>query len=110
MRDELPVRPWINESAIVNLNSKNQQGSHWVCYVKRGDLVRYFDSFGGVPPPSEVSRYLTGCQVSYNTLRHQSYNQRNCGQLCVQFLRGELQDRNRWFGTGSGSEPVVWNR
>lgn len=91
MRDELPGRPWNQESAIVNLNSRDQPGSHWVCYVKRGDEVRYFDSFGGVPPPPEITRYLTGCRVAYNSLRHQSYDQQNCGQLCVQFLRGKLR-------------------
>lgn len=91
MRDELPGRPWNQESAIVNLNSRDQPGSHWVCYVKRGDEVRYFDSFGGVPPPPEITRYLTGCRVAYNSLRHQSYDQQNCGQLCVQFLKGKLR-------------------
>ena len=94
MKDELPSQPWNEESAIVNLNNKDQPGSHWVCYVKQGNQVRYFDSFGGVPPPLEISRYLSGCQISYNRLRHQRYSQQNCGQLCVRFLRGELRNNN----------------
>lgn len=92
MKDNLPKRPWHNEALIVNLNNQNQSGSHWVALVKRGSNARYFDSFGGVPPPLEVIRYLKGCKIAYNTLKHQNYEQRNCGQLCVRFLLGELKN------------------
>ena len=90
MIDELPIKPWVNESAIVNLNNSSQTGSHWVCYVKQGNAVQYFDSFGGVPPPPELVDYLGTSRVSYNSLRHQTFNQQNCGQLCVQFLLDRL--------------------
>ena len=91
MRDELPEDTWKNESAIVNLNTSSKSGSHWVCFEKRGQEARYFDSFGNLPPIPEVLRHLRGCKVTYNRLRHQDFDGRNCGQLCVRFLSGHFR-------------------
>lgn len=35
MRDGLPKIPHKNETAIVNLDSKYDNGTHWVCYRKK---------------------------------------------------------------------------
>lgn len=94
MRDQLPSKPWVNESGIVNLNTSLQLGSHWTCYVKRGNKVRFFDSFGLVEPCPEIVRYFKGSDITYNTLRHQSFDTQNCGQICIRFLRGELWNRD----------------
>lgn len=91
MRDELPAKVWDNESAIVNLNTSREKGSHWVCYEKRGQRARYFDGFGNLPPIPEILRYLRGCEVVYNRLRHQNFDERICGQLYVRFLSGQLR-------------------
>lgn len=94
MIDELPREPWVNESAIVNLNTSKEPGSHWTSYIKRGKQVWYFDSFGGVPPPPELVRYLGTSNIAFNHLRHQSYDQQNCGQLSVLFLLDGLWNAN----------------
>lgn len=88
MRDNLPRNgPLINESAIVNLDSKNNIGSHWVCYKKRGKFVHYFDSFGNLRPPYELTRYFgKDVKIKYNYRRYQKFNSFNCGHLCLQFL------------------------
>ena len=57
MRDTLPEYPRNTECGIVNFNTHNQPGSHWVCYYKDGRKRIYFDSFGQITP-SEVQRYL----------------------------------------------------
>lgn len=90
--DQLPPKPWKNESAIVNLQRFFEPGSHWVCYEKRGNNVRYFDSFGKIGPPREIVEYLRGTNITYNTLRHQSYEESRCGQLCILFLLGQLRN------------------
>ena len=36
MRDTLPEKPTRQECGIVNLNTSDEQGSHWVCYSKDG--------------------------------------------------------------------------
>ena len=56
-RDVLPKQPWKKESMIVNLDSIENKGTHWVCFYKKDDeLVEYFDSFG-MEPPLELIHY-----------------------------------------------------
>jgi len=85
-RDKLTLRPKRLESAIVNLDSENGSGTHWVAYKKIGNQVEYYDSFGNLPPPLEVQRYFHGCNINYNYKRDQKYNTTNCGHLCLKFL------------------------
>ena len=54
MRDTLPEQAHSNECGIVNFNTSNQEGSHWVCYFIDGSKRIYFDSFGQVTPSAEV--------------------------------------------------------
>lgn len=87
MRDALPTKALINESGIINLDSSNGPGTHWVAYKKQGKCVHYFDSFGNLQPPIELIRYFgRGSIIRYNHDSHQSYNSYNCGHLCLKFL------------------------
>lgn len=86
MRNALPSRPLVNESAIINLDDKEGPGTHWVCYRKRGSNVYYYDSFGDLQPPLELKRYLRGCKIYYNYNQQQDYNTNICGHLCLKFL------------------------
>lgn len=86
MRDHLPAKVMENECGIVNLDSSSGDGTHWVAYVKRGNSVLYYDSFG-VAPPSELERYFgTKCDVTYNYEQNQKMEQVICGHLCLKFL------------------------
>lgn len=87
MRDALPEKVHINESAVINLDSFKNPGTHWVAYVKRGNKVDFFDSFGNLRPPPELIRYWKpNAIVTYNRQSFQNFNQENCGQLCIKFL------------------------
>lgn len=87
MRNALPKRPNVNESAIVNLDSDSGEGTHWVCYKKNGKSVMYFDSFGNLSPPSELINYFgPDTTVRYNYKRQQTFGSVICGHLCLQFL------------------------
>lgn len=87
MRDTLPKNPRKNESAIINLDSGRGSGTHWVCYKKRGNIVYYFDSFGDLRPPVELTRYLgPAVRVKYNFECKQRMDSVICGHLCLQFL------------------------
>lgn len=87
MRDTLPRRPNKNESAIVNLDISDNPGTHWVAYIKNGNEVQYFDSFGDLKPPKEVVSYFgSHVKITYNSEPYQIYNQWNCGHLCLRFL------------------------
>lgn len=89
MLDSMPPPPaWRNESMIVNLDTSDGPGTHWVCFSKRGSRVRYFDSYGDLRPPKEVLRYLgKNVVVTYNKTAYQGFNTAICGQLCLAFLR-----------------------
>ncbi|KAG8291411.1 hypothetical protein J6590_060936 [Homalodisca vitripennis] len=50
----LPDKPTNIERGIVNLGDLSSGGTHWTCYVKRGEKKFYFDSYGDVNPPIEV--------------------------------------------------------
>lgn len=87
MRNNLPTKVNRNECAIVNLDSNDGPGSHWVTYKKRNNLVIYFDSYGNLPPPKELVSYFGNkCSIHYNYSRYQPYNSVKCGHLCLAFL------------------------
>lgn len=87
MRDTLPKKPRPYETAIVNLDSHQGAGTHWVCYKKRGNNVYYFDSFGDLRPPAELVEYLgPSANIVYNYKRQQGFDSVICGHLCLKFL------------------------
>ena len=85
MRDNLPPRPLENEYSIVNLNKSNENGSHWVCYFKKGDTKTYFDSFGQTVL-QEIRDYLKS-PIFRNTDVIQPFNTPICGHLCLYVLK-----------------------
>jgi hypothetical protein len=85
-RDRLPLCPKYNEAAIVNLDIESGSGTHWVAYKKIGNNIKYYDSFGNLPPPLELQKYFNGYNIEYNYTNHQKYNTTNCGRLCLEFL------------------------
>ena len=86
MRDTLPGKSRKNESAIVNLDISTNSGTHWVAYVKKDNIIRYYDSFG-VSPPSELLRYWgRKCTVLANHEQDQRLDQVICGHLCLKFI------------------------
>lgn len=86
MRDEIKnIKPRNQECGILNLNTSNQPGSHWVCWYKDGNKKYYFDSYGLVPP-TEIVNYLKQ-PIIRNTSQLQSFSQSNCGQYCLYVLK-----------------------
>jgi len=92
MRDSLPIGgPRRYEAAIINLDSIKGVGTHWVAYRKNNYNVTYYDSFGDLPPPSELVHYLrSGREASRNIYytydRQQDFGSVWCGHLCLKFL------------------------
>ena len=94
MRDTLPQYPLNVECGIVNFNTSNQPGSHWVCYYRKKNERIYFDSYGQITPV-EVQRYLkTGIEfdrgkevIQRNTDIVQAPNTVVCGHLCLYVLK-----------------------
>lgn len=84
MRDNLPKRCRRDEFGVINLDESLGSGTHWVCYIKKGEMKLYFDSFG-LRPPLELQRYL-GKGINYSTYKIQSPEEVICGHLCLHVL------------------------
>lgn len=97
MRDTLPAHGSLKrECGIVNLDENAGSGTHWVAYKKTGHKVVYFDSFGDLPPPSELMSYFNVGSVNYNYKRYQDFDTIVCGHLCLKFLCGQLSRRDNF--------------
>ena len=92
LRDTLPKRPRGKECGILNLDSSNGPGTHWVAWFKRGKDKYYFDSYG-LHPPNELTSYL-GNGVLYNTEQVQQADQVFCGHLCLYILKEMGEGKN----------------
>jgi hypothetical protein len=78
-----------NEYGIINLDDETGDGTHWTAYKKVGNGAVYFDSFGNLQPPLELTEYLNSrgsCKIVYNHQNLQSFRAVNCGHLSLKFL------------------------
>ena len=61
MRDTLPSEGiGEREVGIINLDSSEGKGTHWVCYSKNKKNIYYLDSFG-LDPPLELLYFSKRC-------------------------------------------------
>ncbi len=99
MIDQLPSKPNPLECGIMNFNTHEQYGSHWVCYVRNKNKRIYFDSFGQITP-LEMQRYLKTTEefkydipvIARNTDIVQSSNTHVCGHLCLVVLTSLMRE------------------
>ena len=59
MKDEIPSD--LKEGNYINLENKNQSGSHWTCFIKSKNNIYYYYSFGVVPPQNIYDISLKNC-------------------------------------------------
>lgn len=88
MRDTLPKIVNHKECFVMNLDSNDNNGTHWVCLYKNNNKKYYFDSYG-LDPPIEVITYL-GENIKCSTFELQKDNH-ICGHLCL-FVLNELSN------------------
>ena len=87
-RDRLPDRIRKKECGIINLDSIEGQGTHWVCYRNIDkQMVEYFDPFGLIMP-HEIHHYLakSGKKVFYSQDEIQNRDTVLCGYWCLYYL------------------------
>jgi hypothetical protein len=83
MRDEMNK---LNEDGfyIINLDSSDNQGTHWTCLYFHPLKSCYFDSYGFVPPlevEQKIKPYI------YNDADIQDFNSEACGYYALAFIK-----------------------
>ena len=87
-RDRLPDQIRKKECGIINLDSIEGEGTHWVCYRNIDkNMVEYFDPFGLIMP-HEIHHYLvtSGKKVIFCQDEIQNRNTVLCGYWCLYYL------------------------
>jgi hypothetical protein len=90
MRDEFYNLPYGNY--IINLDSSDNNGTHWVAYIYRKDTSLYFDSFG-IMPPSEIINYSKCNKILYNNFIIQEKYSVLCGWYCINFINYMMKSK-----------------
>ena len=83
MHDELKDLNKSQKNLVINLDSSENKGSHWVCLYLGLDKNKYYFDPYGVLPIAAVQN-LDG--LLYNTLQIQPDDTKMCGQLCLYVL------------------------
>jgi hypothetical protein len=74
-----------NGNYILNLDSDNRGGTHWVSCIITNKYIFYFDSFGYEPP--EIIKSKLKKKLFYNNIQFQNIEEKNCGIYCILFLK-----------------------
>ena len=91
MSDEVHGYKPVNDvCAVINLEPKCMQGSHWTAFATIGSKSYYFDSYG-VAPPQNLIKYLKTINdyenntpsIHCNALVVQDTGNSNCGALSI---------------------------
>ena len=92
--DELPVKPSTDFSVIINTDSSEGPGEHWLAIVRKGPVYYFHDSYGREPNDmlftaefrDKMDKYINGNCVS-NTKWIQQIVSNVCGHHSAYFIR-----------------------
>ena len=73
-----------SDKGFVNIDDGSQNGTHWTCFIVKGNKSYYFDSFGG-PPDKFLLNQLHKPIIYYN-YKIQDINSKLCGSFCLYFF------------------------
>ncbi len=87
--DKIPSPKSRPECLVVNLDTHDKPGSHWVAmHINQDGFGELFDSYGRYPVKKEVKKYLNSYSEdwNFNSTQIQSLISSTCGQYCIYFL------------------------
>jgi hypothetical protein len=109
--DLLPEKFQKPSALVVNTDSSNQPGKHWVAIFINSDCsVEYFDSYGLKPQVSAISKFLLKFKnCRYNKKPIQGLFSSVCGHYCIFFLiqrwnKVPMEDILNSFSSGNREE------
>lgn len=88
-KDNIPIMENKNQCAIINSDTGNLGGTHWIAIKDYGGYVMYFDAAGWIPIRSICSRLKKRIKV-YTFHNIQPIISQTCGQHCVYFLNNNM--------------------
>ena len=74
-----------NFFAIINYDTAEKTGSHWVGCIKTNDTIQYFDSYGLIPL-KEIKENFKNHRIEYLDYAVQQTATNICGHLCIAFI------------------------
>ena len=99
MKDEFKL-PIEQGYYIMNLENSNEDGSHWVAFIKNKSDIFYHDSYAVIMPQNQYDLFkLEKNNIYYNTLQKQGLETTSCGWWSIYFLyymyysKGSFQKR-----------------
>ena len=77
-----------NGGYIVNTQSSELPGEHWLAFTVDNNQINVFDPYGYYYPSILVNKlHATRKSIIYN---RRQYDEINCGQLCISWLYKQL--------------------
>ena len=84
-----------SDKRFVNIDNGSMGGSHWTCFIVKGNKSFYFDSFGG-QPDKFLLKQLPKPRI-YHNYKIQDINSKLCGSYCLYFFY--LIERMNYYDT-----------
>lgn len=90
--NKIPTSSVSQFSFIVNNQSHNLPGQHWIAVSVKNKKAYIFDPLG-LPPPLMLTSKLNKYNISYNMQQHQPTDSNLCGQLALYFLINKSKNK-----------------
>jgi hypothetical protein len=88
--DRLPKISTYPASAIINTDTSQYKGEHWLAfYIDLNKKCTFFDSYGRSPSHFGLAGYFAkySNKIEYNKYQYQSFNSASCGYYSIFFLK-----------------------
>ena len=84
-----------SDEGVVNIDNGAQGGTHWTCFIVKGNKSFYFDSFG-VQPDEFLLNQLPK-PIIYHNYKIQDINSKLYGSYCLYFFY--LMEKMKYYDT-----------
>jgi len=95
-KDMMPKVIKKNTGIIANLNNLGENGSHWVCIIRKNNKILYYDPFGVIHIPKEIEKAILNSVNEKNIFVSNGQNQHLisilCGYYCLKICKSILLD------------------
>ncbi|RWS22663.1 Peptidase-like protein [Leptotrombidium deliense] len=91
--DMLP-QPERRMSMIVNTDSADKEGTHWIAVFVQNNIAEYFDPFGLPPLTKNFVDFLGLFEIwCHSNTTIQDINSEKCGEFCIAFVKERTKVR-----------------